>query len=86
MISGGVQADVALLVISAAKGEFEASMSAGGITKEHLLVLKASGIEKLAVVVNKMDSCEWSQSRFYKIREGIVPYLKYLGYKKENVE
>ena len=86
MISGGIQADCGLLVISAGKGEFEAGVSSGGMTKEHLLVMKASGIEMVGVVVNKMDDCGWSKQRFDEIRTGMVPYLKYLGYSKNQVK
>ena len=56
MISGGLQADCGILVVSAQKGEFEAGVSSAGITKEHLLILSGSGIQNVIVVVNKMDT------------------------------
>ena len=56
MISGGLQADCGVLVVSAQKGEVEAGMSDAGITKEHLLILMGSGIQNVVVVVNKMDT------------------------------
>lgn len=56
MINGGQQADCGVLVVSAQKGEFEAGMSEAGITREHLLILAGSGIERLVILVNKMDT------------------------------
>lgn len=55
MISGGQQADCAVVVVSGQKGEFEAGVSEAGITKEHLLILAGSGIERLIILVNKLD-------------------------------
>ena len=49
MINGGQQADCGILVVSARKGEFEAGVSEAGITKEHLLILAGSGIERLVI-------------------------------------
>ncbi|KAK8827701.1 hypothetical protein WA577_007248 [Blastocystis sp. JDR] len=86
MISGGLQADCGVLVVSAQKGEFEAGMSDAGITKEHLLILMGSGIQNVVVVVNKMDTCEYAESRFTKIVNTLIPYLKHLGFKRKNVE
>lgn len=56
MIAGGLRADAGILVVSAQKGEFEAGWSAAGITKEHLLIMGGSGIETIAILVNKMDT------------------------------
>lgn len=82
MISGAAQADVAVLVISARKGEFETGFERGGQTREHAMLVKNNGINKLIVVVNKMDepTVQWSQERFDEVQSKITPYLKQVGF------
>ncbi len=69
MITGTSQADAALLVVSAEKGGFEAGISAQGQTKEHALLAKTLGVGQLVVVVNKMDTVDWSEDRFTEIKD-----------------
>ena len=87
MISGAAQADIAVLVISARKGEFETGFEKGGQTREHALLAKTLGVDYLVVVVNKMDdpTVEWDVNRYEECVGKIKPYLKQCGYviKKE---
>lgn len=66
MISGASQADIGVLVISARKGEFETGFERGGQTREHTMLAKTSGINKLIIVVNKMDdpTVKWDKERY----------------------
>ena len=82
MLAGGSQADIAVLVISARKGEFEAGFDKGGQTREHAILIKTLGVRKLIVAVNKMDdpSVEWSSTRFNEISSKLSPFLKQVGY------
>jgi peptide chain release factor subunit 3 len=66
MISGAAQADVGVLVISARKGEYETGFDKGGQTREHAVLAKMQGINKLVIVINKMDdpTVEWSKDRY----------------------
>lgn len=43
MINGACQADLAVLVISARKGEFETGFERGGQTREHAMLAKTAG-------------------------------------------
>ncbi|MCD6301633.1 MAG: translation elongation factor EF-1 subunit alpha [Staphylothermus sp.] len=82
MITGASQADAALLVVSARKGEFEAGMSPEGQTREHAILAKTMGINQLIVAVNKMDATDppWSQKRYEQIKNVLGKFLKSLGY------
>jgi len=83
MIGGTQQADVGVLVISARKGEFETGFDRGGQTREHAMLAKTLGIQRLIVMVNKMDekSVKWSKERFDKIKKKLNPFLKQCGFK-----
>src|ERR1700722_19561571 len=78
MISGAAQADVAILVISARKGEFETGFERSGQTREHIMLVKTAGVSKIVVVVNKMDdiTVEWDQSRYDEIKDKLTPFVK----------
>jgi len=82
MITGAAQADVAMLVLSARKGEFETGFDREGQTREHAVLIKNNGINKLVVVVNKMDdvTVEWDQARFEEIKTKITPFLRSVGF------
>lgn len=75
MISGVSQADLALLVVDSINGEFEAGFFMDGQTKEHTLLAKSLGIEKICVVVNKMDKEDWSDERFEDIKTQMLSFL-----------
>lgn len=78
MLSGASQADIAILVISARKGEFETGFEKGGQTQEHAMLIKTTGAKELVVAVNKMDdpTVEWSKERYDEIVGKLKPYLK----------
>lgn len=82
MISGAAQADVAVLVISARKGEFETGFERGGQTREHAVLVKTAGVQRLIVVVNKMDEAtvQWQQSRYDEIQGKLTPFLRSAGF------
>ncbi|RZF35437.1 hypothetical protein LSTR_LSTR006981 [Laodelphax striatellus] len=82
MIGGTAQADLAVLVISARKGEFETGFDRGGQTREHAMLAKTAGVKHLMVLINKMDdpTVEWSEVRYNECRDKILPYLKKLGF------
>ncbi|KAI6182303.1 hypothetical protein M3Y97_00365400 [Aphelenchoides bicaudatus] len=76
MINGAAQADAALLVINATKGEFESGYDQGGQTREHALLLRSMGVQRMLVAINKMDTVDWSKERFDEIQETIGTFLK----------
>ncbi|XP_073997675.1 eukaryotic translation release factor 3 [Rhodnius prolixus] len=82
MIGGAAQADLAVLVISARKGEFETGFDRGGQTREHAMLAKTAGVKHMVVLINKMDdpTVQWSEDRYNECRDKILPYLKKLGF------
>ncbi|XP_060908187.1 HBS1-like protein isoform X4 [Labrus mixtus] len=85
MITGAAQADVAVLVVDASRGEFEAGFEAGGQTREHALLVRSLGVTQLAVAVNKMDQVNWQQERFQDITSKLGHFLKQAGFKDSDV-
>jgi len=87
MITGTSQADVAVLIVAAGTGEFEAGISKNGQTREHALLAFTLGVKQLIVGVNKMDTTEppFSQSRFEEIQKEVSAYVKKIGYNPATV-
>jgi len=78
MITGTSQADVAILIIAAGTGEFEAGISKNGQTREHALLAKTLGVNQLIVCINKMDdkSVNYDEKRYNEIVEETKNFLK----------
>ena len=53
MIAGASQADFVVLVIDASPNAFESGLK--GQTREHALLVRSMGVQRMVVVVNKMD-------------------------------
>jgi len=87
MITGTSQADVALLIIDASKGSFEAGISKEGQTREHALLAHTLGVKQMIVGVNKMDdkSVDYSEDRYKEIKAEVAAFLKLLGYKPAKI-
>jgi len=87
MITGTSQADVAMLVVSSGRGEFETGISDTGQTREHALLAFTLGVKQMIVAVNKMDNdtVNYSQERYKEIKEEVSGYLKRIGYNPEKI-
>jgi len=87
MITGTSQADVAVLVIAAGTGEFEAGIAKNGQTREHALLAYTLGVKQMIVLVNKMDdkSVNWGEARFNEIKNETSSFVKKIGYNPETI-
>jgi len=93
MITGSGCADAGLILVPAEKGGFEAAIAKAnakmgieeGQTRQHARLLFLLGIEQIIVGVNKMDSCDWSESRFGEIKEEFVKMITAIGFKPKKV-
>jgi elongation factor 1-alpha len=85
MITGASQADVAMLVVSAKKGEFEAGIGPGGQTKEHAYLAMTLGVPSMIVSINKMDdeSVNYSEDRYNEVKDEVGEFLKSIGFKMD---
>ena len=73
MITGASQADAAFLVVAAD----------GGVqpqTKEHAWLLRTMGVKTLAVIINKMDTVNYAEDKFNKVKADVSTILKQVGY------
>eukprot|EP00457_Paulinella_chromatophora_P001035 gb/GEZN01001037.1/.p1 GENE.gb/GEZN01001037.1/~~gb/GEZN01001037.1/.p1 ORF type:complete len:535 (-),score=92.25 gb/GEZN01001037.1/:370-1974(-) len=89
MIAGAALADVGVLVISAREGEFEAGFDRGGQTREHVLLAKTLGVQRLVVMVTKMDTQtdaagNWRKERFEHIKKKLTPFLRKSGFQPQD--
>jgi peptide chain release factor subunit 3 len=92
MIGGASQADVAVLVISVRKGEFEAGFDRGGQSREHAVLAKTAGVKTLIMGINKMDDPSvclegglWDEERYEEVKGILLPFLKQTGFSEKDV-
>ena len=83
MIAGASQADFAVLVIDASTGNFESGLK--GQTKEHALLVRSMGVQRIVVAINKLDTVQWSQDRFDEISQQVSAFLTSAGFLSKNV-
>lgn len=86
MIEGiSFDVNIAMILVSMKENEFEASLS-GGMTKEHLTLARAIGIEHLIIVANKMDLIDWDEKKCKKMVMEITKFVvKSLNWPRENL-
>ena len=79
MITGASQADVGVLVVAAGEGVMAQ-------TKEHIWLSRTLGVSQLAIAVNKMDTVNYDESKFNKVKEEVSGVLKTAGYNPDDVK
>ena len=78
MITGASQADCAFLVVAAKEGVQPQ-------TKEHVWLLRTMGVGEIAVLVNKMDTVDWKEDAYKKVKEDVSNVIKQAGYKPDQI-
>jgi sulfate adenylyltransferase subunit 1 (EFTu-like GTPase family) len=74
MITGATQAESAILLIDVEEGVMEQ-------TKRHMYVLDMIGIDKIIVLINKMDLVNYRKERFDNVKAELLNFLKNLNIK-----
>lgn len=83
MIAGASQADFAVLVIDSSIGNYESGLK--GQTKEHALLVRSIGVQRIIVAVNKMDTVQWDKGRFEEIEQQVSAFLTTAGFQAKNI-
>lgn len=78
MLSGSSYADVAIVVIDVQK-----SIEEG--TRRHIYVLQFLGIEKIVVILNKMDLVNFAESVFEGAKRKILDFSRNIGVQVEQI-
>ncbi|HUI85646.1 MAG TPA: translation elongation factor EF-1 subunit alpha [Nitrososphaerales archaeon] len=87
MITGASEADAAVLVVSAKKGEEDVALGPGGQAREHAFLLRTLGVNQLVVCINKMDdqTVKYSEQRFGEAKQDVENLLKLVGYNPSKI-
>ncbi|MEM5843299.1 MAG: translation elongation factor EF-1 subunit alpha [Candidatus Aenigmatarchaeota archaeon] len=81
MITGASQADAAILVVSAKPGEGVQAQ-----TKEHAYLIRVLGINQLIVVITKMDTVNYDEKVFNKLKDEVINgLLRPLGFPVDKI-
>ena len=83
MIAGASQADFAVLVIDASGSNFESGLR--GQTKEHALLVRSIGVQRVIIAVNKLDLVDDSKGRFDEISQQLKGFLTKAGFQAKNL-
>ena len=75
MIYGASMADVAVLILSIRKGEYNDGIN-GGESINHTLIARGMGIKSLIVCVNKMDTINWNVEKYNFIVKDFLKFIK----------
>jgi elongation factor 1 alpha-like protein len=86
MITGAANADVAILVVAAVTGEFEAGFVGGGQTKEHILLARGLGVTQVVVAINKLDVEGWKEERYNHIQKDVQNFLLEQQFKQKRIK
>ncbi|WP_456472462.1 translation elongation factor EF-1 subunit alpha [Methanocaldococcus sp.] len=83
MITGASQADAAILVVDVN----DAKTGIQPQTREHMFLARTLGIKQIAVCINKMDTVNYSQEEYEKMKKMLSEQLlKILGYNPDQID
>jgi translation elongation factor EF-1alpha len=70
-------ASIAIIVVSAAQNEFEASIAAAsGLVRTAFLAAYSFGVKRFIFAINKLDKVQYSHDRFLEVKDELQKVLK----------
>ncbi|PIN89288.1 translation elongation factor EF-1 subunit alpha [Candidatus Pacearchaeota archaeon CG10_big_fil_rev_8_21_14_0_10_34_76] len=78
MITGASQADAAFLTVAAKEGVQPQ-------TKEHAWLLRTMGVKNICVLINKMDTVDYKEDAYNKVKEDVSAVIKQARYNPAEV-
>ncbi|GJQ11889.1 hypothetical protein GpartN1_g3680.t1 [Galdieria partita] len=86
VIAGASQSQIAILLVDASPGHFEASFSENGPSLEHAIILRSMGVNKVVIAINKMDQVDYAKERFIEIHNQLIKILtSQVGYSESQI-
>ncbi|CCC70926.1 hypothetical protein NCAS_0G00390 [Naumovozyma castellii] len=77
------QCTTAILTIDCNTDAFESAFNMGSATIQHIYLCKQANIDNIIIMMNKMDTIDWDQGRYFQIKNELQSFLSRLGFKKE---
>ncbi len=71
MFSATSHSDVTLILVDAERGIVEQNL-------RHIYLASLAGVKHIAILINKMDACEYAKHRYKTLREELLPLLEKL--------
>lgn len=78
MITGASQADAAFLTVAVQHGVMPQ-------TKEHIWLLRTMGVDQICVLINQMDTVNYAEDKFNKVKADVSALLKQAGYNPDKI-
>jgi len=76
MVTGASSANLSIVLVDARQGVIEQ-------TRRHTFIAAMLGIPHLVIAVNKMDLVDWSEDRYWEIRDAVEAFLPQLDVFKD---
>lgn len=78
MITGASQADAAFLTVAVQHGVMPQ-------TKEHIWLLRTMGVDQICVLINQMDTVNYAEDKYNKVKADVSALLKQAGYNPDKI-
>lgn len=85
LISALNSSHFAIMVIDCSQDSFETGFNLNGSTIQHSILAKFCNIDKLYIMLNKLDTLDWYHERFIEIYQQLSLFYQDLGFQKDQL-